>query len=568
MVNTVFPGPDFSTRNIANRQSQDRASWWQYPPNHDESTLWEPLSDGDKQFNLISMDNTEQEVPGAFCPQFVVDYYFRIYVTPSSISLGNLVSTQIRTFEVWNAFFEPKLNNALNVAGDTTGVILTEPAVPPTTYQALEVRQYQIQFDLVGPAAISLLYDWEFPAPDNPTLRVTGNRAIIWSIPPDWSETVSERYEWLTSIIEAENGLEDRYRHRFNPRRSIEYRFLINEREKRWLERYLWAWKGRVFSIPLWMDCSFTTNAITINDTVIDLDTTVYKSFVPGGVAIIWDGYDQTEAVEILTVNPTSLGLTRGALNNWPAGTRIYPAQVGRMREDISISQPTADITYGRILFEFLENEAITAVDAPTAYDDSTVLLRQPNRADDLELNFSSKYGLVDFGITQPLVDERSDFPAIVTSLSFAEDTREDVWFWKEWLHARAGRWSKFYMPAWSRDFTLVSDVFFNSASIEVVDNEYRTFYNLDPVKRDIMFKKSDGTIVVRRITSAIEKAPAGSGVEILQLDSPTGVDFPVAETLMVSFVHPSRLDTDGVEFEWDSVNIARINFNTRTIPQ
>ena len=41
-------------------------------------------------------------------PTFLDDYYFRVHVKPGVIALGNLLSSQIRTVEVWSAHLSSK----------------------------------------------------------------------------------------------------------------------------------------------------------------------------------------------------------------------------------------------------------------------------------------------------------------------------------------------------------------------------------------------------------------------------------------------------------------------------
>jgi len=507
-------------------------------------------------------------VDGQLCPMFVDDFYERVHVTPTVIGLGNLVSTQIRSFEVWNAFFTSNNNISLIADGDTTGIVLTEPAIPPTLYAALESREYLLNVGLVGPAAIEVVYTWLFDT-ESRTLTVTGNRVIIFVFTPDWSEPVVERYEWLTQIIEADDGGERRNRLRTNPRRSIEYRVLVNSDDKRWLEVYMWDWKARLFSVPIWTDCVFTTADTPIGDLVIDVAFTEFTSFKVGGVAIFVIDQRDVEAVEIANITATTLILLRPTLKAWPSGTRIYPALVGRLTEDQNLRQPTADITFANVKFEFVDNEALPAVDSPTAYKDvdgipTFVLEKVPNRAQDLDLTYQSKYGLVDFGIAPAFVDDRSDFPDVVHQFEFVEDGREDIWFWKEWLHARAGRHTPFWISSQSQDFIALETIDSTDVSILVQDYEYRNFYNFSVGKRDIVILSATGERFYRRIVSAV--TTANPGEELLGIDAPLGTTIPLNQIKQISFVHPSRLDTDGIEFAWDHTEMTRISFTTRVL--
>lgn len=513
------------------------------------------------------VDMRSELVNGQLCPMFVEDFYERVHVTPSVIALGNLVSAQVRTFEVWNAFFTSNNNISLTPVGDTTGVILTEPAIPPTLYAALESREYEISVGLTGPPAIDIVYTWVFDT-ESVTLELTGNRVIIFAFSPDWSDAVVERYEWATQIIEADDGTERRNRLRTNPRRSLEYRVLVETDDKRWLETYLWDWKARLFSVPIWTDCVFTTADTPIGDLVIDVAFTDNTSFKVDGVAIFIIDQRDVEAVEIASITATSLTLIRPTLKAWPSGTRIYPALTGRLTEDQNLTQPTADIDFASVKFQFVDNEAIPAVDSPTAYKDVSgeptfVLERIPNRAADLSLTYQSKYGLVDFGISPAFVDDRQGFPDVVTKFDFADEGREDIWFWKEWLHARAGKHTPFWISSQSQDFVLLETIFFTDVGITVQDYEYRNFYNLAQGKRDIVIVNKAGERFYRRITSATSTTP---GEEIIGIDAPLGVTIPLNEIKIISFLHPSRLDVDGIEIAWNHTEFATVSFAARVL--
>jgi len=506
-------------------------------------------------------------VDGQLCPMFVDDFYERVHITPAVIGLGNLVSEQIRSFSVWNAFFTSNNNISLIAVGDTTGIVLTEPAIPPTLYNALEAREYLLNVGLVGPAAIEVVYTWLFDT-ESRTLEVTGNRVIIFAFSPDWSDAVTERYEWLTQIIEADDGGERRNRLRTTPRRSLEYRVLVTSDDKRWFELYLWDWKARLFAVPIWTDCVFTTADTPIGDLVIDVAFTEFTSFKIGGVAIFIIDQRDVEAVEIANITATTLILLRPTLKAWPSGTRIYPSLVGRLTEDQQIVQPTADIVFASVKFEFVDNEAIPAVDSPTAYKDvdgtsAFVLEKVPNRVQDLDLTYQSKYGLVDFGIAPAFVDDRSGFPDVVTQFNFAEEGREDIWFWKEWLHARAGRHTPFWVSSQSQDFIALATIASTDAGIIVQDYEYRNFYNFSVGKRDIVILSATGERFYRRIVSAVTGAP---GEELIGIDVPLGTTIPLEQIKQISFVHPSRLDVDGIEMAWDHTEMARISFTTRVL--
>ncbi len=70
-------------------------------------------------------------------PAFLDDYYYRVLVRPRSIVLGNLLSSQTREVEVWNAHFAGKLLSSITDVG-LDGIDLAEPVPAPTTFASLE----------------------------------------------------------------------------------------------------------------------------------------------------------------------------------------------------------------------------------------------------------------------------------------------------------------------------------------------------------------------------------------------------------------------------------------------
>src|SRR5690606_14439274 len=68
-----------------------------------------------------------------------------------------------------------------------------------------------------------------------------------------------------------------------------------------------------------------------------------------------------------------------------------------------------------------------------------------------------------------------------------------------------------------------------------------------DPNRRDIRIQLTDGTVLYRRITGAME-IEAG---ERLSIDEPLGVDVPPEGFALVSWLMLMRQESDAAEFAW-----------------
>lgn len=503
---------------------------------------------------------------GALFGNFSQDWYDRIHVSPLNINLGNITSGQTRELYVWNAFLNlSKTLNSITVDGDDTGVTLVEPDATPSLYVPLELKAFTFEFETNGPATINLTYSFNFADSTVRTVDIDGRRAILFAFTPDWSDTVTETLEWLTNIIEVENGLEYRQHLRANPRRIFEYSIGFSEADKRKLEQYMYAWKARPFIVPLWPECQTLGATVPAGTLTINVDTQ-NRSYIVGGLVALMDDPLNNEVVEIASLTASSITLSAVTTKSWSATTRIVPALSSQMPKIAGLSRKTAGLTTGTVRFNCIGNMKTDAVDSATTHQGLTVLEDQPDMGEDQEIGWESKWEVLDTGPNDPVYDLNADLNDPTESFRFYIKGHAEIWRWREWLHAREGRYSQYYMPSWSRDFIVADTIADTSTVIEVIDNQYRTFYDLAPTRRDVMIvTKQDGTFY-RRLTSSAESVTPGQ--ESLGIDTALGVTLTPDDIILMSFLVPSRFESDSVQFEWQTGDQAILSFTTRGVEQ
>lgn len=114
----------------------------------------------------------ELPVYGAIEPGFGADYYNRVHIVPDSLNVGNLLSTQTRPVEVWNAHRSTKLLSGISQSG-TDGMTLIEPYAAPTTFGVFESRTYTLQVGTAGSPVIDAAYVFAF--------RVSKCGSALWA---------------------------------------------------------------------------------------------------------------------------------------------------------------------------------------------------------------------------------------------------------------------------------------------------------------------------------------------------------------------------------------------------
>ena len=489
------------------------------------------------------------------------DWYDRIHLVPGVIALGNLVQAQERTFEVWNAFFVNKTLSSVTPTNDD-GLTLTQPDAPPTTFGPLESRIYTLSVSLSGPPTIDARYTFAFPD-QSPVLVVTGGRVIGLAFRPNWRSKVTERLIWLTDVIRRRNGSEQRISLRSIPRREFDYTVTLTDTAAARLDAAVWGWQARTFAVPIWTDPGVLSSTLAAGSTSIPVVTALRDYTANSLAALVRDDYEH-EIVEVIGVSGGSITLSRPTSQEWPAGTHIYPARLGRMASPVRITRPSAAVAEASITIQIEPLEPLAGItgSAPATYLGSPVYLTPPNRAEPLDDDITRALEVVDAQTGPWFVDDPEGRPDIVRSYQWLLRDRAAISAHKFWLLAQQGRQKSFWVPTFSRDMELAVGAVSNTTTLQIHDINYRNFYAMQDGRRDIAVRLPSGAWALRRIVGAVQVV---AGQEQIQIDSDLGEGCPVGTWICFLGLH--RLDTDRLDITWHTSDIAESVANLRLVP-
>lgn len=155
------------------------------------------FSSGGSLTNLLPVSELPVGFTGFTIRQFEQHWYHQIHLLPGKIILGNLLSTQMRQIEVWNAHFATKTLSAI-VGENDGGIVLSGSSNPPTTFGMLSSRLYEVSISLDGPPVIEASFTFQFPG-ESPRLSISGRRVVVFGLRPHWGESWLERLAWAIS---------------------------------------------------------------------------------------------------------------------------------------------------------------------------------------------------------------------------------------------------------------------------------------------------------------------------------------------------------------------------------
>lgn len=493
--------------------------------------------------------------------QFEQDWYHHVHLLPAKIVLGNLLSTQMRQIEVWNAHFASQTLTTI-IGENDGGISLAAPANPPTTYGMLESRLHNVSVSLDGPPVIEAGFTFQFPE-EAPTLSISGRRVVVFGLKPNWADGWLERLMWATDVLTARDGTEQRVSLRAKPRRSLEFSILVGSVDAALLDVLLSAWQSRVYALPIWPDKAVLTAAISAGSTVIPLTTTNLE-YEADGLLVIGIDSRNTEAAEVLSVASNAVTLKQPLLQSWPSGAFVTPARTARLRVTQAVSRVTDAIATARLVFDIAGTTAITKQDSTTIFNSIPVWITRPNRVRDVESDYQRLAEVLDFETGITAVDDHAARPFVRRSFDYLFKNRTEVAAFKGWLAARQGRLTAFWHPTWEASIVPVKKILSNQTVMTVASRGYALYFNPMPGRTEAAFLYKNGTWYFRTISSF------GAGTigdeEVMTINQSFGFDANPEDWLAIYFLEKTRLDADQIEINWQTDSVVEASIPMRSV--
>lgn len=502
-------------------------------------------------FNNLPVAEIVSTFAGNMVRQFEQDWYHHVHLLPAKIALGNLLSTQIRQIEVWNAHFAPKTLSAV-VGENDGGITLAAPANPPTNYGMLESRLHNVSVSLDGPPVIEASFTFQFPG-EAPTLSISGRRVVVFGLKPNWADGWLERLMWATDVLTARDGTEQRVSLRAKPRRSLEFSILVGRDDAALLDVLLSSWQSRVYALPIWPDKAFLSAAITAGSTVIPITTTNLE-YEADGLLVIGSDSRNTEAAEVLSVASNAVTLKQRLLSNWPAGSFVVPARTARLRVTQAVSRVTDSIATARLVFDIAGTTAITKQESSTTFNSTAVWTTRPNRVRDVETDYRRLAEVLDFDTGITAVDDHAARPFVRRAFDYIFKSRSEIAAFRGWLAARAGRLTAFWHPTWEASIVPTKKILSNQTVMTVASRGFALYFNPMPGRTETAFLHKNGTWYFRTVQGF--GAGTTGDEEVMTINQSFGFDANPEDWVAITFLEKTRLDADQIELNWQTDSV------------
>lgn len=364
----------------------------------------------------------------------------------------------------------------------------------------------------------------------------------IWTFKPNWREGITERLEWLTDVLDSDNGTEQRRAIRLSPRRYFEMVFNPVDEARSYFGLFLHRLADDEFMLPLFHDKGMTSAAVYPFETEIPLDNT-YREFETGGYAVLLTDAFTYEVVEIMDQDDTSLTVS-AIVNTWPEKTAIYPLRIARLSEESSTKALTSRV--GQASLEFELNQANDYPEGAWAdlYNGVPIILTPPNWRENLDLRFLRSAETLDN-------DSGLSYLAAFTERSFTVQMhswlirgRAEHAAFRSMLYRLRGRQVAAWLPTFTKDMALARATATGHNALNIKQIGYGYTGGAVSGRKHVMFKNDAGSAVCKEITGTA--SPIATGEERLTISGTVGAVLPVGRT--GSFLEIGRLDQDRIE--------------------
>ena len=362
----------------------------------------------------------------------------------------------------------------------------------------------------------------------------------IWSIPPDWTDGVTESLEWLTSVTESVHGYEQRRGLRRTPRKIIEYNYILSGPDREYFDLLMLRSAGSEIYLPVWYEGCVLPDGANAIDTILHCDTS-YTEFPGIEAVLIWR--DKPWNALGFAVTEVALGYVTLAFPvgvDLPPGTRIYPLRKFRVQSQPATSHLTHLVMRAKVRFESMDIfHVVGLASALGLYRELYVLEMDPNEAEDLSYDYQR---------LQTVLDNKTGIPELYDVRGYVAQqfhwwakTREKQIALRTLFYALEGQRIPVWVPTYYRDF---EPWFVEGRQLYV---EYCGFTDLGgptPDRGHIVFEFRNGVRYYRQIVSST--VGGENEYEVLILDEPLDTD--VSQIRRISFITISRLTQDTVE--------------------
>lgn len=496
--------------------------------------------------------------------EFLYDFYFRIWVFPLRLEVRNPRTGVDIPFAIWNAY--PWKNKLTSISGTGTDGI-TLDLEEPSQFREIEYRTVNLQILPSAPLSIEAIFNFIFENGEG-AFTFIANRASVLSIIPD--VPVNETWQWLTDVMVATDGTEQRVALRAVPRRKMNAKLIALSEEEIMdnIKKALFDFGSQVV-IP-YFQYSTTTTADAPSGSV-DLAFDPAKTDLREGEYLFIMTKDGQELVKIETLGVAGATVDAPISINVPLGSIVAPAFASVVDNKSSISRYSVNDA-AEIEVNSTSSQARADFKRPgsdvviTTFEGYAILDKRPLADDKVQDLYDQGYERFDYNtgsieqITRWLFTRQEGPRSYLIHRATQPETLD---YWRDFLDTTRGMLNPFLLPTYRRDLFVAAKPDDAYISLLIAGSDYGALlWPNAPFKR--LYLWTDAGQVPVTVTN-VSLTEDGDTLCTLANAMPTGEAY--RNISFISFLLKCRLASDEVQLEHHGLETI-LNLAVRTIPE
>lgn len=477
------------------------------------------------------------------------DWYESFHVIPRRFDFGNLLTAQQQPIEVYSAFRDDDhvWTAFINNAGDGI-TLLGQPSLPVVVSPQTGIVM-TLEVETAGEPNVDSTLAFVFDTGTTP-VPIILQRVVLFPLIPE--SGYLELLEFLTEIIEHDDGSEQRISWRKNPRQLFDWKVVVEDGASRSrLENILYEWQRRIFGIPIWHEQTRLTAAVSAGATVLPVTETDFRDLREGGLVLIYqdDYVNDVGTIDVGGIGANTITLESGLLSSYSSGVQVVPLRTGAIRGIVNGRRYPSGAQEITIKFRVDENDANLADTSAWTMLNAKVLLDDRNAIQGtLTETFDQQVTIIDNNTGQVYQTSGWKFHKRSSGKTFWTNSLEGLWIVRQLLHALRGRHISFYLPTFVSDLQPTENLISGSQTMAILNVGYTTFVKGRQNKNIIRITFKDGsTPLIRTIT---DYDPIDAQTESVTVDAVWPSTITLDEIDKVMFVEEVRFNSDTIRIQ------------------
>lgn len=472
----------------------------------------------------------------------LTDYYNRIFVIPELIDVRNPRIGQAQPYKIWNAYLEPRtLQSIVEVGADG----LTNSAIPPVAFKAVQVLDFNLTVDSDAPLVIDASFTFMFDEGSG-ILVFRAERAVLLGQKPEIPFVQELSYD--TNILLSHDGTEQRISIRPTPRQALMGRIIFeNDAQIREFRAQLFIGVVSPVIVPLWHEPFLITADAAADTDTMSGDFSIADWLVEEFLYVETSNGSIGELVQLSAISDSLITFRNVLSNSYPEGSVVYPTVACSLSDGSGFSRYPVNVSEMKMTARSFDRRALGGKTASVPTHNTLPLLDKRPLNDSLVSEaFTINSETIDYGGAIQ-ISVSQDFAKVARKLEFLIPKRTDFQFWKLFLDGLSGRREPFYTPTFREDLVVDTQPDVGGSSIIISDTpNYVTDWWISAGHKDIVINNQDGDRLYRTIIAAIDN---GDGTVTISIGTALPGTVGGSTILSIEFLELVRLASDVVSF-------------------